>query len=330
MVRESKPRAGSLAFYPRKRARRIYPRITTWPSVDKPVPLGFAGYKVGMAHAVIVDTKKTSPTHGQNIVVPVTIIETPPLKVIGLRVYKQTTKGLRILGEVWDESVKDDKYIKRKVKVAKSYNTQEKLKKLEEKLSEAKKVRLIVATQPHKSGLGKKTPEIFEIELGGKVEDAWKLAVEKLGKEILASEVFQEGEFVDVVAVTKGKGTQGPVKRFGVKIQNRKAKKKMRHVGSLGSETPQRVLWTVPQAGQMGFFTRTELNKRILKIELDGKSFTPKSGFHRYGVLKSGYILIEGSVPGPKKRLIRLRKAVRPPKVTVLPTEVKQVVTSGS
>jgi len=46
--------------------------------------------------------------------------------------------------------------------------------------------------------------------------------------------------------------------------------------------------------------------------------------------LKSSYILLEGSVPGPKKRLIRLRKAIRPPKRRIIPTEIKEIITIGS
>ncbi|MCD6402873.1 MAG: 50S ribosomal protein L3 [Candidatus Aenigmarchaeota archaeon] len=329
MVRESKPRAGSLAFYPRKRARRIYPRVTSWPSSEKVKVLGFAGYKVGMGQAKILDTEKNSPTYGQEIVVPVTILEIPPLKVVGIRAYEITPQGLKILGEVWDPKVKEDKYVKRKVKVGR-VDFEKNVKKIEESLERVSSVRLIVATQPHKAGIGKKTPEIFEIEVGGDAKEAWNFAREKLGKELSADEVFQNGELVDVIAVTKGKGTQGPVKRFGVKIQTRKAKKKRRHVGSLGSETPQRVLWTVPQAGQMGFQTRTELNKRILKIGSDIENVIPKGGFIRYGVLKSAYLLLEGSVPGPKKRLIRLRKAIRPTGPLTIPVEIREVITEGS
>jgi len=327
MVRESKPRSGSLAFYPRKRARRIYPRITSWPSLDKVKILGFAGYKAGMVHVKIVDNKKDSLTFGQEIVVPATIIECPPLKVIGIRAYEETPNGLKIFEEIWDKSVEKDKYLKRKLVIGK-YRHEERLKRLEENLDKVTKIRLIVATKPKESGLRKKTPEIFEIEVSGPPQEAFNLAKEKLGKQISVSEVFQEGEFIDVVAVTKGKGTQGPVKRFGVKIQPRKATKKRRHVGTLGSETPRRVLWTVAQAGQMGFQTRTEFNKRVLKIGENGNEVTPKGGLKNYGLVKTNYLLVEGSVPGAKKRLIRLRKAIRPPKTPISVTEVREIVVS--
>jgi large subunit ribosomal protein L3 len=193
-------------------------------------------------------------------------------------------------------------------------------------LGEIKKIRLIVKTQPRRSGLNKKTPEIFEIEIGGSnIQENWNHVKGLIGNEIKLKDIFKEGEYIDVISVTTGKGTQGPVKRFGITIQTRKAAKKRRHTGTLGSETPRRVIWTIPYAGQMGFQTRTEINKRILKIGEDGKEITPKSGFVNYGIVKGDYALIEGSVPGSRKRLIRLRTAIRPPKIPVVPTEIKEL-----
>jgi large subunit ribosomal protein L3 len=63
-----------------------------------------------------------------------------------------------------------------------------------------------------------------------------------------------------------------------------------------------------------------------LKIGEKGEEVTPKGGLKNYGVIKSNYLLLEGSVPGPKKRLIRLRAAIRPPKVRFLVPEIKEIV----
>ncbi|RLI21750.1 50S ribosomal protein L3, partial [Candidatus Bathyarchaeota archaeon] len=52
---------------------------------------------------------------------------------------------------------------------------------------------------------------------------------------------------------------------------------------------------------------------------------TPKGGFVRYGIVKGPYILIEGSVPGPKKRLIRLRYPARPPKTEITTIQVTAI-----
>jgi len=327
MARHSKPRAGSLEFWPRKRAKRIYPRVNTWPETDKTKTLGFAGYKAGMAHVILTDTRKNSPTKGEEISLPATVVECPPLFVLGVRAYKMTPKGYIAFTEVIDDKAKDDKYLKRKLIVGK-YKKDEKIKIIEKELDKIKKMRLIVKTKPKESGLGKKTPEIFEIEVGGKdTQEKWKYSKELIGKELRAKDVFKEGEFIDAIAVTTGKGTQGPVKRFGVKIQTRKAAGKRRHTGTIGPETPDRVLFTVPFSGQLGFQTRTEINKRILKMGEDGKEITPKSGFVNYGIVKKDYVLIEGSLPGPRKRLIRLRTAMRPPKISMLPAEIKHIST---
>lgn len=322
MVRYSKPRAGSLAFYPRVRARRIYPRIK-FPKSDKVKPLAFAGYKVGMVHVIATDPVQTSLSYNQQITMPATIIEVPPLFVAGIRAYKKTTKGLKSFCEVWAENL--PKEIKRKIKTLNPKNSEQKMKRIEENLSNLEKIRLVVATQPKKAGISKKKPEVFEIEIGGNPKEAWEYAKKKLGKELSIDEVFEEGVLVDVIGITKGKGTAGPVKRFGVKIQTRKAKKKRRHVGTLGSETPAKVLYTVPQAGQLGFQQRTEYNKRILKIG-EGKEINPKSGHHKYGLVKSKYVLLHGSVPGPKKRLIVLREAIRPHKLKKIIYPIKGVV----
>lgn len=321
MVKEGNPRRGSLQFYPRKRAKRIYPAIKTYPKSEKARILGFAGYKAGMLHAIIIDNKKNSPTFGQEISVPITVLDCPPLKVLGIRVYESTTKGFRALSEAWTKELPKD--LSRKLKInPKEYNL-ENIEKMIEKIS---KVRIIVATQPKLSGIGKKKPEVFEIEVGGtNIKEKIDFAKSLLGKEIRIEDFVKDGELVDVISITKGKGYAGPVKRFGIKIQNRKAHKKRRHVGTLGPETPSRVRWTVPMAGQMGFMRRTEINKRVLKVG-KGEEITPKGGFKRYGKVKTSYLIVEGSVPGEKKRLVFIRAPIRPGKIKFLPTEIKKIV----
>ncbi len=319
-----KPREGSLAFYPRVRAKRIYPDITSYPYVEKPKVLGFAGYKAAMMHAMVVDKIKGSPSFGQDISMPVTVLDCPPLKTIGIRAYQNTVKGLSVFTEALNKDL--PKELGRKINLA-NFKTDEKLGEMEKNLDKISKLRLIVSTQPRTSGIGKKTPEIFELEVGGKdIKERLEFAKGLLGKEITAKDITREGELVDVIAVTKGKGTAGPVKRFGIKIQVRKAHTKRRHVGSLGQERPGKVRHTVPMAGQLGMQRRTEFNKRVLKIGESGGDVTPKSGFTRYGVVKGNYILLEGSVPGEKKRLILLRPAIRPSRLKFYLPEIKEIV----
>ena len=61
------------------------------------------------------------------------------------------------------------------------------------------------------------------------------------------------------------------------------------------------------------------------KIGENGEEITPKSGFTKYGVIKGDYIIIEGSIPGSRKRLVMLRSGMRAGKASVIPTEVKDV-----
>lgn len=327
MVKDSKPLAGSRAFWPRKRAKRIYPIIKTYPQYDKAIPLAFAGYKAGMVHIIELRKRKVLKKEiEEEYFVPATVIEVPPLKVIGVRFYELTTKGYKSLLDIYAKDEEIPKNLKRKITNIRS-NYDKAIKKFEElNKTKIKKVRLVVCTQPWLAGIKKKKPEVFEIEVGGKIEDAIKYAMSVLGKEIKASEIFKEGQFVDVIAVTKGKGTAGPVKRFGIKEQRRKAKQKIRHVGSLGSQGEGRVLpGKIPSRGQLGFQRRTELNKRILKISSNGNEVTPKGGFSHYGVVRGDYILIQGSIPGPKKRLVMIRYSIRNPKL-VIPPNLKEII----
>jgi large subunit ribosomal protein L3 len=75
-------------------------------------------------------------------------------------------------------------------------------------------------------------------------------------------------------------------------------------------------MYSIARAGQMGYHQRIEYNKRILKIGKNAKEINLKGGFIRYGNVKNSYILVDGSIPGPKKRAIRLRQPARPPKDT--------------
>ena len=216
MPQRTRPGRGSKAFYPRKRARRIYPRIKSWPKSKEVKFLGFAGYKAGMSHVILVDNNPNSTTKGQQISRPITILDCPPLSVFGFRCYTKNKSSFDVFSE------KIDKNLSRKIKVPKKpKNIEEQLLKLPKNVS---KVNLICRTNPN----FKKKPEIFEIALGGSVEEQLKYAKEVLGKEIKISDVFKEGDLVDVVAVTRGKGFEGPVKRFGVRTHWRRAQQMQR------------------------------------------------------------------------------------------------------
>jgi len=309
------PKHGSLAYLPRKRAKSIVARIRYWPEVkaDNPRLLGFMAYKAGMTYAVIIETKKRSPYFGREVIRPVTVLDAPPILICAIRAYIKTTDGLKTFTEAWMDNPPKD--LERVLTLPDKFNTEDGLKKIEENIDKIAKIRVLAITQPRLTSVPKKKPDVAEIEIGGgTIQQQFEYAKSILGKTISPSDVFSEGQYVDVVAVTTGKGFEGPVKRWGIKIKQHKSRKTKRGVGTLGPWKPSRVLYSVPRAGQMGFHQRTEYNKRILKIGVDGKEVTPKGGFIRYGLVRGPYILIEGSVPGPEKRLIKLRYPARPPK----------------
>ncbi|RLI37467.1 50S ribosomal protein L3 [Candidatus Bathyarchaeota archaeon] len=372
------PRRGSLAYTPRKRARREVPRIRYWPDVEGPPRLlGFAGYKAGMTHVIMIEDRERAPNAGKEIAVPATIVETPPLVIIAVRAYERTPYGLKTLTEVWmdprlyDEEIKrgeeqvrelrrakreaskeEAAEIENKIKALEAEvetarklknffsdleratclpeepKTEERLRELEANLDRVAEIRVLAATQPRLvSGVPKKKPDIMEIKIGGgTIREQFEYAKQILGREVPITDVFREGQLVDVVAVTKGKGWAGVVKRWGVKILPRKTRKGRRRVGALGPWHPARVLYTVPRPGQLGYHQRTEFNKRILKIGFNGEEVTPKGGFLRYGVVRNAYVLLKGSIPGPAKRLIRLRYPARPnPRIPQTPPKILYV-----
>ncbi|ABR56390.1 50S ribosomal protein L3 [Methanococcus aeolicus] len=329
-MKRNRPRRGSLAFSPRKRAKRPVPKIRSWPERETVKLLAFPVYKAGTTHALYKENNPKSPNADQDVFTPVTVMEAPDITIAGIRAYGKDTKGLKALTEVWADSF--DKELGRKINLPKEpkANT-EKLDEVADKIVE---VRAIVHTNPKDTNLPKKKPEIIEIKIGGKnISDIIAYAKDIIGKKLSINDVFTGGEFIDTVAITKGKGFQGPVKRWGIKIQFGKHQNKGvgRHTGSIGPWTPKRIMWTVPMAGQVGFHQRTEYNKRILKIGENGSEIVPKGGFLNYGVVKNNYVLVKGSVQGPAKRMVVLREAIRNPEdkfglpeLTYVSTESKQ------
>ena len=307
MPQKRTPRRGSLQYWPRKRSKRIFARVRTWNESNEVKPLGFAGYKVGMTHLIINDNRKTSITKGTDIFCPVTIIECPPLKTASIKFYKNTINGSKLISEKFTENV--DKNLKRSLVLTKQKKNDKEIPK------DFDYIRLLVHTMPSLTGIGKKKPEVFEIGIGGNKEDQLNYAKSKLGKEIIISEVFKAGQQVDIHAITKGKGVQGPVKRFGINLKRHKSEKGRRTPGSLGGWKAQgHIMWRTAKAGKMGYHVRTEINKWLLKIG-NVNELSMKGGFHNYGVIKNQYVLIKGSIIGPKKRVIRFNEAIRPNKI---------------
>ena len=312
MVRIHKPRSGSLAFYPRKRAKQEKPVFKTFPAISTVKPLNFYAYKVGMTHILIRNEAEKTVAFGQDIFMPCTILEVPPITVYGIRAYENTPYGLKTVGDFYAENFKKELF--RRQPYLKKMKKRKDIAELDKLIAEQKasELRLLCHTNPGLTGIGKKTPELVEIALGGeKIEDKLNYAKEKLGKDINIVEVFKEKQFIDVKAVNKGKGFSGVVERFGVKIQRRKAKYR-RVVGSIGPWHPPLVMWTVPRPGQHGYQTRTIHNLIVVKIGENPEEINAEGGFTNYGIVRNPFMLVSGSVPGPQKRLIALREPIRP------------------
>ncbi len=299
MSKRHRPRRGSLAYSPRKRVRSETCRLKREDRVADREVQSFAGYKAGMSHIMLADNDPNSQTKGMEISAPATIIETPPLRAVGFRLYKAADYGKKVVTEVWAENG----------------NSLDKIAGIIESTNATSfSINMIASALPELvSGIPKKKHGIMEVKMSGEIEKDLEYAREVFGKDIRIADVFKEGDFVDVTAVTKGKGTQGPVKRWGVMIQNAKARRsgRGRHVGCIGAWTPRRVRWRIPQLGQTGYQQRTEYSKRILKIGEDGEEITPKGGFLNYGIVRNDYIMVKGSIPGPKKRFVRISHALR-------------------
>lgn len=308
------PKRGSLAFSPRKRARSLNLPFKFWPSIDYEgvKPLGFAGYKAGMTHIFYIENYKYSPHAGQEVFSPVTIIETPPLKVIGLVGYTLDHINNRFTAVKTAYADEIPTFVKRRIVTLSTSTSKKNLEELESNIENIVILRLLLSTQPILAGIHKKTPEIFEIQLGGKstIEEKFNYAKEKLGEDIDVEEIFNPGDVIDVMAVTKGKGFQGPVKRWGIKLLSHKSRKSRRKPGALGPWKPSATKYTVPLSGQTGFHRRTVYHVKIMAIKKPD-DYEDQLSFRRYGVLKSKFLLLRGSVPGPSKRLIKMRFTVR-------------------
>jgi len=307
MATPNHSRHGSMGYYPRKRARSIIPHIRSWPEIDgKPKLQGFVGFKAGTTHALFVDYRKNSTTAGSEVSSSVTVVEVPPMKVVGVRYYGLNPYGEYSLGEILDKNSLNE--LKGVMPISKEY------KPKEINFNDVSNVNVLVLIQNKKlKAISKKVPDLTEIRVGGgTLKERIEYANSLLGKEVTFDEFSKPGKFVDVIAVTKGKGFQGHIKRWGVKLLPYKNRKHRRMIGTLGPWHPDWVRNTVPQAGQTGFHQRTEFNKRILFYgNPSEKSITPNGGFVNYGEVVNNYILIHGSIPGPVKRIIKFRDPIR-------------------
>ncbi len=326
--KHSSPRRGSLAFIPRARRKRLIARVRTWPatSSDKPTILGVPTFKAGSIHVMTLDDREKTPNFGKPLFNASTVLATVPITIIGFRAYSHGYDGLQALADVFAENL--PKELERKFKVG-TKDSEKKVKYVIDNISRITQVSALIFVKPKDAGLSQKKPFVFEIVIGGGDTKAQvEYARSMLGKSIKVSDVLKPGMMVDAIAVTKGKGFEGPVTRMGVKRKQHKSRKSVRAVGVIGPWHPSTIMYTVPRAGQMGFHQRMDKNKRILAIT-NGKDLpiTPAGGFLHFGNVVNDYLIVKGSVPGPIKRLVTLKLASRPVKVKAGAPKILQIST---
>jgi len=196
-------------------------------------------------------------------------------------------------------------------------------------------IRVLAHTQIKKlqHKLRQKKAHLMEIQInGGTVEDKVKYGYELFERQVPVDGVFSQNEYIDVIGVGKGKGYQGTCSRWGTALLQRKTHRGYRKVACIGAWHPARVRYSVARAGQAGYFHRTELNKKVYRVgkpakdektgkfewnaataaDMTEKNITPLGGFPHYGEVNDWYLMIKGSIIGPKKRVITLRKSLVP------------------
>jgi large subunit ribosomal protein L3 len=294
--------------------------------LEKSSLLGFAGYKVTNLNVLSVDDREKTPNYGKNLMNSSTLIATPPLKIIGIRAYAETAYGRNA---IFDAFAKDnDKYLSKKA----SFKYKEgKLDEINAHIDKIKHVVAIVSSYPATASLSQKKPFVWEIPIGGKdTKTKIDYVISNFGKQVNIKDVFETGQFIDISAITRGKGIEGPITRFGVKRKQHKSRKSVRALGTLGPISPAVVTYTVPRQGQRGFHQRTEYNKRILIISNSEKDndfkINPDGGFEHFGMIKYDYIIVKGSVPGVPKRLVKMRFPIRTVGKKIVEPKVMEVL----
>jgi large subunit ribosomal protein L3 len=322
----SAPRRGSLAFRPRARARSLEARVRNWAQSAEAKPVGaFAGFKVGMLNVVTVDDRDRTPNFGKQLANPSTLLATPPLTVVGIRGYRVDYNGRHALFDVGSRDT-----IRGQKKKVQQDSLEEAMSKAEGHLNSVSYVSVLVSVSPKDAGLSQKKPYTFEIQLtGSDTKQNFNYAKSTMGKKLKVTDIFRAGQSIDVAGITRGKGVEGPITRFGVKRKQHKSRKSVRAVGTLGPISPAVVMFTVPRQGQRGFHQRTEYNKRILLIgntSEEGLDINRKGGFKHFGALNGDFIVVRGSIPGVPKRLVKLRMPIRHKNTKILEPKIVEVV----
>jgi large subunit ribosomal protein L3 len=287
-------------------------RIRSWPDQegDQPKLMAHAGFKAGCISIASIDDREKTPNFGKQLVSLGTVVVTPPVVVIGIRGYSKDRYGLDSIFDVYAKDLP-----KELARLFTAKSDEKSLERAEKSLGRVSDLFCIVAVLPQQAGREQKKPYVFEVAVkGGDVAKQFAFAKDFLGKEVKVDQVFQKGADVDVAAITKGKGIEGPITRWGVKKKQHKSRKTVRAVGTLGPISPSTIMYTVPRAGQRGFHQRTQYNNRIMIIsntKTNEFKINPAGGFKHFGLVDGDYVVIRGSIPGTYRRLVKLRSPMR-------------------
>ena len=260
-------------------------KLTRWKDDSKKVVhlTAMMGYKAGMTHVVRdLDRPGSSELfsslvflpkclnsylemHKREVVEAVTVIETPPMIVVGVVGYVETPRGLRTLTTVWASHLSDElkrrfykNWYRSKKKAFTRYakkHAEDGGKSIARELERIRKyctvVRVLAHTQIRKTGLQQKKAHLMEIQVnGGSIADKVEYAQGLFEKPVEVSTVFEQNENIDVIAVTKGHGFEGVTHRWGTKKLPRKTHKGLRKVACIGAWHPSKVMFSVARAGQ--------------------------------------------------------------------------------
>jgi large subunit ribosomal protein L3 len=278
-----------------------------------------------MLNVMTVDDRDKTPNFGKQLANPSTLLATPPLTIVGIRGYRVDYNGRHALFDIVSrDTIRDQK------KKTQQGSLEEAMRKAEGYLNDVSSVAVLVSVSPKDAGLSQKKPYTFEVRLtGGDSKQNFEYAKSIVGKKLKVGDIFRTGQSIDVAGITRGKGVEGPITRFGVKKKQHKSRKSVRAVGTLGPISPAVVMFTVPRQGQRGFHQRIEYNKRILLIgntSEGGLDINRKGGFKHFGTLNGDFIVVRGSIPGVPKRLVKLRMPIRQKSTKILEPKIVEVV----
>jgi len=209
----------------------------------------------------------------------VTIIETPPITVVGIVGYIETPNGLRTITTVWASHLQQQvlrrfykNWYRSKKKAFTRHNAggqgnANRDRELARMKKYCKVIRVLAHSDVTVLPIRQRKAHLMEIQVnGGSIEDKVNFSVGLLEQTVPVSKVFTQDDMIDIIGVTKGKGFEGVTTRWGTSRLPRKTHKGLRKVACIGAWHPSRVKYSVPRAGQNGYHHRTQINKKIYRI----------------------------------------------------------------